>query len=208
MSLTPREQELLSKAVDFTKSLGRLPTTRELYAHLHCRSSVAANIIKHMNNGQPSGYAPGKTASFSSAPKAAAVTETVEATQDTQVLTLPKTRIHTLEELLAYFKVDADVWEVDHWICNKWEMGYKDDEDKAQTEELYQVKVWLRRRMAQNADEYAVLCATQKAQLAKARQDLQTERSISKRLALNHSGYDDVLADFKKLADQMGDLSI
>ena len=212
MLLSEYEKSLLPKAIEFTKSTGKIPTTRELRKHLHCQAQIAAKLAKHINGGQamPSGAHPKQSSEVAATqvlPKAA-VTETVEATQDTMTLTLPKTRIKTLEGLLEYFKVDLDTWEVDHWIANKWEMGYKDEDDQPGTEELYQVKAWLRRKLAQNIDEYAVLCARQKSQLEKLRKDVQTERSISKRLALNHSGFDDTLADFKQLADTLGDLSL
>jgi len=62
-------------------------------------------------------------------------------------ITLPKTRIHTLDQLLTYFEVDTDIWEVERFVANKWEMGYKDESTgKAAVEELYQVKAFLRRK--------------------------------------------------------------
>lgn len=36
---------------------------------------------------------------------------------------IPQTRIHTLEELIAQYKVDTDKWEIKEWKANVWEMG-------------------------------------------------------------------------------------
>ena len=72
--------------------------------------------------------------------------ETSEIKDDSWTITLPKTRIHTLEELVEYFKIDLSLWEVERWVANKWEMGYKDADDKAQVEQLYQVKAFLKKR--------------------------------------------------------------
>lgn len=63
-------------------------------------------------------------------------------------ISLPKTRIRTLDELLRVCEVDLDTWKVDRFICNKWEMGYTDkDTGKAATEPLYQVKAFLSRKL-------------------------------------------------------------
>ena len=55
----------------------------------------------------------------------AELSETHERTDEEWVITLPRTRVSTLEELLARCKVDLDVWEVERWVCNKWEVGMK-----------------------------------------------------------------------------------
>jgi hypothetical protein len=73
-------------------------------------------------------------------------TETSEQCGDKWEISLPKTRIHTLEELVEYCKIDLDVWEVERWVCNKWEMGYKDAADKGRVMPLFQVKAYLKRR--------------------------------------------------------------
>lgn len=40
-------------------------------------------------------------------------------------ITLPKTPIHTLEQLIEHCKVDLEVWEVERFVCNKWEVGMR-----------------------------------------------------------------------------------
>lgn len=58
-------------------------------------------------------------------------------------------RITSLEQLLDFFKVDLDIWKVDHWIANSWEVGIKVGsgfDAEIVTSPLYQVKAWLVRR--------------------------------------------------------------
>lgn len=66
--------------------------------------------------------------------------ETVSYTKDGASYELPKTRIHTLEQLIEYFNVDTSIYEVERFICNKWEVGAKDADGKIIVEPLYQVK--------------------------------------------------------------------
>jgi hypothetical protein len=73
--------------------------------------------------------------------------ETSEIVGDTWNLVLPKTRIHTLDQLLEYCEVDQSIWEVERFLVNKWEMGYKNKADKAEVEQLFQVKATLRRKL-------------------------------------------------------------
>ena len=62
-------------------------------------------------------------------------------------VTLPKTRIHTLQELLDYCKVDLGIWQVERFIVNKWEVGAKNAEDVLVVEPLFQVKATLVKRV-------------------------------------------------------------
>jgi hypothetical protein len=72
---------------------------------------------------------------------------TRDVTGDTQTLTTRGYRIRTLEEALAFAEVDTAVWEVERYVVNTWEMGYKTDEGEGETIPLHQVKVWLKRRI-------------------------------------------------------------
>ena len=62
---------------------------------------------------------------------------------DTWDISLPKTNIHTLEELLAYCQVDLSIWEVERFTVNKW-----DGATAAGPEPFYQVKATLMKRKA------------------------------------------------------------
>lgn len=81
--------------------------------------------------------------SESSAPKS---TESIEVDGDNLTIVMPKTTIHTLEELIEHCKIDLGVWEVDRFVANKWEMGAKDAEGDIQVTPLFQIKAFLKRR--------------------------------------------------------------
>jgi hypothetical protein len=53
-------------------------------------------------------------------------------------------RIRTLDQLKQAAKIDEEYWKVDNHIINKWEVAAKDDDGVLQTEELWQVKAWLK----------------------------------------------------------------
>ena len=74
------------------------------------------------------------------------LTETSEQRGDDWSITLPKTRIQTLEELVEHFKIDLTEWSVVRWTANKWEMGAKDAEGNVVVEPLYQVKAFLQKK--------------------------------------------------------------
>ena len=66
--------------------------------------------------------------------------ETSEIIGEKWNICLPSTRISTLEELIAFCKVDLSIWTVERWVANKWEVGAKNDEGALATTPLYQVK--------------------------------------------------------------------
>lgn len=70
---------------------------------------------------------------------------------EAQAVTVRSYTVRTLEAALETANVDLAVWEVERWIANKWDMGAKvevDDQERLSVTELWQVKVWLRRRVA------------------------------------------------------------
>lgn len=71
--------------------------------------------------------------------------ETNEISGDKWKIVLPKTRIHTLEELIEFCKVDLEIWHVEKFLVNKWEVGAKIDE-KLEVTPLFQVKAYLVRK--------------------------------------------------------------
>lgn len=68
---------------------------------------------------------------------------TFEYTENSWNITLPKTPIHTLEQLIENCKVDLSIWKVDRFIVNKWDVGSKDSNSEIQVTPLFQVKAWL-----------------------------------------------------------------
>lgn len=77
---------------------------------------------------------------------APATEEFHEQTRDGWNIVVNRTRICTLEQLLEHCKVNTDVWEVERFVVNKWEVGAKDAAKRIQAEPLYQVKAWLRKK--------------------------------------------------------------
>lgn len=73
--------------------------------------------------------------------------ETQELKGSEWLISLDKTRIQSLPQLIKKFDVDERIWEVERFICNKWEMGAKDKAGDIQKTELYQVKAWLKKRV-------------------------------------------------------------
>ena len=60
-----------------------------------------------------------------------------------------KDRIKTLEELLVAANVDPNVWEVERWVANKWEVAGKfgtKGRESFELQDLWQVKAWLIRK--------------------------------------------------------------
>jgi hypothetical protein len=81
-----------------------------------------------------------------------------------EITTTTNIRIKKLEDLIRVCDIDTDIWEVDHWICNVWETGRKDvtenitwtndkkngskrDSGKINTEQIFQVKAWLKKKV-------------------------------------------------------------
>ncbi len=75
--------------------------------------------------------------------------------------------VRTLEELLNVCDVDLEIWEVEKYIINKWEVarkndtsnltyvdgkvnGTKNDDGKMTPQPLFQVKAWLRKKVAES----------------------------------------------------------
>lgn len=74
------------------------------------------------------------------------ISESSEVSGDGWTISLPKTRICTLDELVAHCKIDLQIWEVERFIANKWEVGSKNADSELVVEPLFQVKAFLRKR--------------------------------------------------------------
>ena len=70
-----------------------------------------------------------------------------EISGDKWTISLPSTRIHTLEQLIEFCDIDLTEWEVERFIANKWEVGANLQDGKGITvEPLFQVKAFLKRK--------------------------------------------------------------
>lgn len=59
------------------------------------------------------------------------------------------TRITSPEQLIEFCKVDTAVWEIERFVCNKWEMGAKvgsKGNPTVKVTQLFQIKAWLKRK--------------------------------------------------------------
>ncbi|HXP60431.1 MAG TPA: hypothetical protein VN829_08070 [Dongiaceae bacterium] len=70
--------------------------------------------------------------------------------RDTRDLAYMGERIRTLEDLLIYAEVNTAFWEVERWVCNKWEVGARNPATgEILTAPLFQIKAWLRRKVVE-----------------------------------------------------------
>lgn len=217
-------EQLLARAQKYVDANGGVvPSQKTLAKILHCRATVAAEIQRALGGLTPPTVPDATGDSGGEAYARPTLTETDDQAGDKRTITLPRTRIQTVDELLAHCKVDTAVWEVERFVVNKWEMGFVEQSKKLQTkdketgnlnttekrnaghQELFQVKATLRRKFAQNVDGYVVENAKLRASNVRMRAELTQEKSYTKRLAQNHCGYDDITANIKTFMDKFGD---
>ena len=74
------------------------------------------------------------------------IVETVEDNGNSRIITIPKTQICTLQGVIEYCNIDTSTWDIPRHIINKWDMGYKTEEG-ADALPLFQVKVWLEKKV-------------------------------------------------------------
>ena len=86
----------------------------------------------------------------------------IEGEGDGQVLTMRSRTVRTLEGALEVGNVDQAIWEVERWTLNKWDSASKiksDGGERLAATELWQVKVWLRRKAPKHVqDGISALC--------------------------------------------------
>ena len=109
-------------------------TTAQIAIALGVNPSTVTRAVARAKQGPPL-----------SAPAAPREVEQNVVEGDTWQVTLPRTRISTLEELVEHCKIDLKTWQVERFVCNKWEVGAKDANGKIVVEPLFQVKAFLRR---------------------------------------------------------------
>jgi hypothetical protein len=213
--LTAHEKELLPKAVRFAKDHikdhSTAPTVEQFRRYLRCRAQSAELLRKHV----------AAQVQYPVIPKKPELTEVNQINKDKWTIVLPKTNVHTLEQLLEYCEVDADVWEVERFDVNKWEMGFVKEsvttrigKDKARktyeadSRQLFQVKAILKRKAFKDLDAANTDNAKLRSQVEKLRVQLRSEKEIATRLAKNHAGYDDFLANIKEFVSVLGEFSL
>lgn len=131
------------------------PTQREIARAVGVSTGAVVNIAQGLSK---------ETAFTSDAPT---LSQSEEVTGDGWNISLPKTRICTLDELVAHCKIDLAVWSVERFVCNKWEVGAKTgpaDNPTLKVEPLFQVKAFLKKKVAV-ADARAEIAALKKEAL-------------------------------------------
>jgi hypothetical protein len=97
-------------------------------------------------------------------------TESFSSTGDSaEVSKIVREQIKTLADLIRVCAIDTSEWEIERWVCNKWDMGYKDKESEAHALPLFQIKAWLKRNKNALAarEEIASMLADAKAKMPK-----------------------------------------
>lgn len=225
IQFTEHETELLAKAEVFARETqskySRQPGNDELRAFLKCSRSTATKVRQYLLGQSKNAVAITVTAK---APKPE-LTETNDISGDKWKIELPRTNIHTLEQLVEYCKIDLTLWHCERFVANKWEMGYISHVDRTEVETgkytkdvtvdktsgaqpLFQIKAFFVRKEAEDLGGYIKKCAGLRSRLAKAERELRDEKAIAKHLSLFHMGYDEFQSKLKAFMDKIGDLSL
>lgn len=70
-----------------------------------------------------------------------------------EIVWTTSTPVRTQEDALRKAEVDTAVWEVERFVVNSWEVAGKDDSGEFVKTPLWQVKLWLKKRMGWSPDE-------------------------------------------------------
>jgi hypothetical protein len=62
--------------------------------------------------------------------------------------TIEGKRVKSLDDLIEACGIDLEVWEIERYVSNKWEVGAKNAQKEIQVTPLYQIKAWLRKKTA------------------------------------------------------------
>lgn len=163
--------EKQTKITEFIKKHPQA-TSKEVGDACGCSKSYAKHSLRQLRkHGTPSQrplFKPGAAPELSDEPakedlKPGERRVTKQEGDDTVAVTVRSCDIKTLDDALKYAEVDLTVWEVDHWVCNSWEVTMKHSpkttteggaetgvpyeattEHQRDTYTNFQVKVWLR----------------------------------------------------------------
>jgi UDP-2,3-diacylglucosamine pyrophosphatase LpxH len=122
----------MTNYLNIIKQAGETPesiTSRRFAVLAGCGKTKALEILKALRDGRD--------------PAIPVLAETSDLSGDTWEISIPKTRIYTLEQLLEHCKVDLTKWVVERFTVNKWEMASADKSDQIHVEPLFQVKATL-----------------------------------------------------------------
>jgi hypothetical protein len=221
MALSAHDSELLKKAIPYVEkciqSGGAMPGRNQLREFLKTGVENAQRIRLHIISNNLVDIPE---------PVRADLKEENVIDKDTWRVSINKTHMRSLPELIAHLKVDETVWEVERWKANRWEMGFvkkrvsvegpreksghktKTQHNQSGAQELWQITAQFRRKQFNTLSEYAKDNARLRSQVEKLKLRVSSESELVKRLAQNHAGYDDILANVKEFTNALGDLSL
>ncbi len=78
---------------------------------------------------------------------------TFDEKKDTATAESKSSNIRTLEDLIDVCKIDLNIWEIERYIVNKWEVAAKGSDGVMKHSPLYQVKAWLKKKEVTKAKE-------------------------------------------------------
>ena len=129
---TPHQEALYEQAKAYFDLNGAV-SSNKLAKLLHCGEATASKIAKLLGKGGS------KPAGNPQSP-AAKLTETDEIAGDKRTITMPRTRIHTLAQLVKACDIDLNEWFVERFVCNKWEMGYIQNVERTEQTDTVEVE--------------------------------------------------------------------
>lgn len=138
----PTREEILSDLCAVKQSHGYI--TRDLYVTKGVGKYPKREVLKHWPT-----FADAVTEATGVLSVSKGSPEVSEVAGDKWTVNLPKTRIHTLPQLIEYFEVDESIWEVTKFTCLSHEMGYttgKKSFKVARHKELYNVRAEFKKK--------------------------------------------------------------
>lgn len=77
----------------------------------------------------------------------------VEEKSESAIVVSVDRKISTPEDALKRAKIDTSLWEIEKQIVNSWPIAMKNNDGKPQYVEMWQVKLWLRRKAPKHVQE-------------------------------------------------------
>lgn len=144
-------------------------------------------------------------------------------TENKRTISIPETRIHTLEQLIEAFEIDTSVWQVKEFTARKWDMGYIAEQVATTTKQSDKTSNTHKTYTADHKELYAVSAvltriynevekddlAGENAKLLKQNKRLSMQLSAEKRyrdkLLIGAAVYEEALQQIKDVAHQLGE---
>ena len=83
----------------------------------------------------------------------------IDAQEDATFVETYSQTVRTVEDALRKAEIDGSEWEVERSLINHWEMGAKLDNGRIAVTPLWQVKLWLKKRVGWGREEFRQMLA-------------------------------------------------